>query len=248
MKCIIVDDEPFAREGMLLNIKEVQFLEPVGEFGNAISANNYLSNSDNAVDLMFLDIQMPGITGLDFIRSLKKKPQVILTTAYPQYALEGFDLDVVDYLLKPVRLERFIKSVNKAKEIFDLQNAAQITATAFVEAVTQDYIYIKSERKFIKIFFRDIFFIKGMKDYVVIYSGKEKIMTAMNIKTIHEQLPPTSFARVSKSHIINIDCIASIDQDSIQLIGITSEDIPLGDTYREDFMTRYVRSNLVQRK
>ena len=193
MKCIVVDDEPFAREGMLLNINEVQFLEPVGEFGNAISANNYLSNSENVVDLMFLDIQMPGITGLDFIRSLKKKPQVILTTAFPQYALDGFDLDVVDYLLKPVRLDRFIKAVNKAKEIYDLQHAAQNT----IESVTQDYIYIKSERKFIKIFFRDIAFIKGMKDYVVIHSGKEKIMTAMNIKTIHEQLPPANFARVS---------------------------------------------------
>ena len=244
MKCIIVDDEPLAREGMMLNVKEVHFLEPVGEFGNAISANNYLGNPENAVDLMFLDIQMPGITGLHFIRSLKRKPQVILTTAYPQYALEGFDLDVIDYLLKPVRLDRFIKAVNKAKETWDLLQLANAT----VENVTQDYIYIKSERKFIKIFFRDIAFIKGMKDYVVIHSGKEKIMIAMNIKTIHEQLPSVNFARVSKSHIINIDCIASIDQESIQLIGVTSEDIPLGDTYREDFMGRYVRSNLVQRK
>ena len=242
MKCIIVDDEPLAREGMQLNVKEVHFLESVGEFGNAISANNFISS--NEVDLMFLDIQMPGITGLDFIRSLKKKPLVILTTAYPEYALDGFDLDVVDYLLKPVRLDRFIKSVNKAKELYELQHLAQTT----VETVTPEYIYIKSERKFIKIYFRDISFIKGLKDYVVIYVGKEKIMTAMNIKTIHEQLPAATFARVSKSHIINIDCIASIDQDSIQLIGITSEDIPLGDTYRDDFMTRYVRTNLVQRK
>ena len=170
MKCIIVDDEPFAREGMLLNVKAVQFLESVGEFGNAISANNYLSNPENVVDLMFLDIQMPGITGLDFIRSLKKKPQVILTTAYPQYALEGFDLDVVDYLLKPVRLDRFIKAVNKAKETWELQHLA--AASSSIESITQDYIYIKSERKFIKIFFRDITFIKGMKDYVVIHSGK----------------------------------------------------------------------------
>ncbi len=242
MKCIVVDDEPLAREGMMLNIREINFLECVGEFSNALAANNFLSQ--NEVDLMFLDIQMPGITGLDFLRSLKKKPLVIFTTAYAEHALEGFELDVIDYLIKPIRLDRFVKSVNKAKDLHDLQTLAHHT----VETVAQDYIYIKADRKFIKLFFRDVTFIKGLKDYVIIHVGKEKIMTAMNIKTIHEQLPPAQFARVSKSHIINIDCIAAIDQDSIQLTGVTSEDIPLGDTYRDDFMVRYVRSNLVQRK
>jgi DNA-binding LytR/AlgR family response regulator len=243
MKCIVIDDEPLAREGMQLHIKEVQFLDSIGEFGNSIAANNFLSTND--VDLMFLDIEMPGMSGLDFLRSLNKRPLVIITTAYPQFALSGFELNVIDYLLKPIRLDHFIKAVNKAKEYYDFQHLATKTT---VEAIAHDYIYIKSERKFIKLYFRDILFIKGLKDYVTIYSGKDKIMTAMNIKTIHEQLPVAMFARVSKSHIINIDCIASIDQETIQLKGVPNEEIPLGDTYREDFMTRYVKTNLVQRK
>lgn len=243
MKCIIVDDEPLAREGILLNVREIHFLEVVGEFSNALEANNFLSAHE--VDLMFLDIEMPGINGLDFIRSLKKRPLVILTTAYPQYALESFELDVVDYLVKPVRLDRFIKAVNKAKEMHDLyQNMAQ---SAQVE-ITPEYIYIKSERKYIKVFFRDISVIKGMKDYVIILTGKEKIITAMNMKTINEQLPAHIFARVSKSHIVNINYIVSVDLDSIQLSGPTNEEIPLGDTYRDEFINRYVKTNLIGRR
>lgn len=242
MKCIIVDDEPFAREGIMLNAKEVHFLEVVGEFSNALEANNFLSAND--VDLMFLDIEMPGINGLDFIRSLKKRPQVILTTAYPQYALEGFELDVVDYLVKPIRLDRFIKAVNKAKEIHDLYHQAQNTQVE----ITPEYIYIKSERKYIKVFFKEISYIKGMKDYVIIHSGKEKIITAMNMKTINEQLPNHIFARVSKSHIVNINYILSVDLDYIHLSGVTTEEIPLGDTYREDFINRYVKTSLIGRR
>ena len=246
MKCIIVDDEPFAREGILLNVQEVHFLEVVGEFSNALEANNFLSAHE--VDLMFLDIEMPGISGLDFLRSLKKRPQIILTTAYPQYALDGFDLDVVDYLVKPIRLDRFIKSVNKAKETFDLHVLANSAQAAATIEIAQDYIYIKADRRYIKVFFKDIFFIKGMKDYVVVYFGKEKIITAMNIKTINEQLPSAIFARVSKSHIVNINYILSIDPDCIQLGGGIAEEIPLGDTYREEFITKYVKTNLIQKK
>lgn len=240
MKCIIVDDEPFAREGIALNAKEIQFLEIVGEFSNALEANNFLSAHD--VDLMFLDIEMPGINGLDFIRSLKKRPQVILTTAYPQYALESFELDVVDYLVKPVRLDRFIKSVNKAKENYDLHHQAVPVEVA------PEHIYIKADRKYIKVFFKEISFIKGMKDYVIIHTGKEKIITAMNMKTINEQLPAQIFARVSKSHIVNINYILSVDLDGIQLSAAAAEEIPLGDTYREEFINKYVKTNLIGRK
>ncbi len=243
MKCIIVDDEPFAREGMMLNIREVHFLEVVGEFSNALETNNFLSGHE--VDLMFLDIEMPGINGLDFIRSLKKRPLVILTTAYPQYALEGYDLDVIDYLVKPIRLDRFIKAVNKAKEIYDLHHMAQNVQQI---EITPEFIYIKADRKYIKVFFKEISYIKGMKDYVMIYSGKDKIMTAMNMKTINEQLPPHIFVRVSKSHIVNIDYITSVDIDHIQLSSANAEEIPLGDTYREDFINRFVKTNLIGRK
>lgn len=238
MKCIIVDDEPLAREGIELNVNDVPFLELTGQFGNALSANEFLSNND--VDLMFLDIQMPGITGLEFIRSLKNRPMVILTTAYPQYALEGFELDVVDYLVKPIRLQRFVQAVNKAKEVFDLYQKVN----SVVESIQDDYIYIKSDRKYIRLFFKDIRFIKGMKDYVMIHTDKQRIMTAMNIKTIFSQLPHSIFARVSKSYLININFIDAIDLDFIQLAG---EEIPLGRTYKEGFINKYVKTNLVGR-
>ena len=239
MKCIIVDDEPLAREGMELNVQDVSFLELVGQFGNAISANDYLASND--VDLMFLDVQMPGITGLDFLRTLSKKPLVIMTTAYPEYALEGFELDVLDYLLKPIRLERFVKAVNKAKKLYDLQQPQSNT----VESISADFIYIKSDRKYIRVFFRDILYIKGLKDYVMIHTKKEKIMTAMNIKTINSQLPDSIFVRVSKSYIINIDFVDFVDQDFIQVAG---EEIPLGRTYKEHFINGYIKTNLIQRK
>ena len=239
MKCIIVDDEPLAREGMELNVQDVSFLELVGQFGNAISANDYLASND--VDLMFLDVQMPGITGLDFLKTLSKKPLVIMTTAYPEYALEGFELDVLDYLLKPIRLERFVKAVNKAKKLYDLQQPQSNT----IESIAADFIYIKSERKYIRVFFRDILYIKGLKDYVMIHTNKEKIMTAMNIKTINSQLPDSIFVRVSKSYIININFVDFVDQDFIQVAG---EEIPLGRTYKEHFINDYIKTNLIQRK
>lgn len=241
MKCIIVDDEPLAREGMELNIDDVNYLELVGQFGNALMANDFLHN--NEVDLMFLDIQMPGITGLEFIRSLKEPPLVILTTAYPQYALEGFELDVVDYLVKPIRLQRFIKATNKAKELYDLKNQAK---TNILESVEEEFIYIKADRKYIRIFFKDIKYIKGMKDYVMIYTQqKKKIMTAMNIKTINNQLPSSIFVRINKSYVININYIQTIDIDFVQL---ENEEIPLGRTYRDHFIKNYVKTNLIGRK
>ncbi|MFK7932437.1 MAG: LytR/AlgR family response regulator transcription factor [Saprospiraceae bacterium] len=246
MRCIIVDDEPLAREGMELNVDEVNYLELVGQFANALRANEFMQQND--VDLMFLDIQMPGITGLEFLKSLKNRPLVILTTAYPQYALEGFDLDVVDYLVKPIRLQRFIKAVNKAKELHDLyqQTAAAPATTNTVEEMTEDYIYIKSDRKYVRIFYQDIRFIKGLKDYVTLYlADGRKLMTAMNIKTIHNQLPPKVFARVNKSFIININFIDAIETDFILLKG---EEIPLGRTYKEQFITKYVKSNFIGRK
>jgi len=238
MKCIIVDDEPLAREGIELNVQDVSYLNLVGQFSNATDANTFLQN--NEVDLMFLDIQMPGITGLDFIRSLKNPPLVILTTAYPQYALEGFELDVVDYLMKPVRLARFIKSCNKAKELFELKNTTQDV----IEKIEDEFIYIKSDRKYIRLFFNEIHYIKGMKDYVMLYTDKQRVMTAMNIKTIFNQLPKSIFARVSKSYIINVNFIDSVEIDFIQLKG---EEIPLGRTYKDTFMKEYVKGKVIGR-
>ncbi len=239
MKCIIVDDEPLAREGMELNIQDYGELELVGQFENAIAANQFLQN--NEVDLIFLDIEMPGLSGLDFIRSLRNPPLIILCTAYPQYALESYELEVVSYLVKPIRMDRFIKAVNRAKEIHELRQQTMTT----MESVEEDFVYIKADRKYVRVFFKDIQYIKGLKDYVMLYTSQQKLMTAMNIKTIHAQLPAHIFVRVSKSYIININWIDSIDIDFIQLAG---EEIPLGRTYKENFIENYVKKNLIGRK
>ncbi|MEI7595115.1 MAG: LytTR family DNA-binding domain-containing protein [Bacteroidota bacterium] len=238
MNCIIIDDEPLAREGMKLNIAEVSSLNLVGVFDSAIHANNFISNND--VDLMFLDIQMPEMTGLDFLKTLKNPPMVILTTAYPQFALESYEFDVTDYLVKPIRIERFLKSVHKAEELLQLKSNSINT----FDKIIDDYIFIKSERKYVKIQFKEIFFIEGLKDYVIIRTEKEKHMTAMNVKTIFNQLPSDIFARINKSYIINIDHIKSIDND---FVNIQSLELPIGRTFKDDFINNYVNKRLLKR-
>ena len=223
-----------------MNVQDLSFLELVGPFEYAFSANTFLS--DNEVDLMFIDIQMPGITGLEFIRSLKNRSLVILTTAYPEYALEGFELDVVDYLLKSIRLNRFIKAVNKAKEISDLYQQKNKNE---IGSISDNFIYIKSERKFIRVYFKDILYIKGLKDYVMLFTNNARIMTAMNIKTINTQLPSSIFVRTGKSYLININYIDSVETDLIHLAG---EEIPLGKTCRDHFINNYIKKNLIDRK
>lgn len=238
MNCIIVDDEPLAREGMKLNVADVNNLNLVGTFESAIQANNFIAN--NEVDLMFLDIQMPEMTGFEFLKSLKNAPMVILTTAYPQFALESYEFDVIDYLVKPIRLERFLKSVNKAEELLLLKSNSINT----FDKIIDDYMFIKSERKFVKIQFKDIFFIEGLKDYVIIHTEKEKHMTAMNVKTIFNQLPADIFARINKSYVINIDHIKSIDND---FVNIQSLELPIGRTFKDDFINNYVNKRLLKR-
>lgn len=239
MNAIIIDDEPLAREGLELYLQKLPNITLVGQFANALAANDLIAK--NEVDLILLDIEMSGINGMDFIRTLQKQPMIIMTTAYPEYALEGFELDVVDYLIKPIRLERFIKAVNKAQEIFTLKN----NVPAAIESIESDFIYIKSERKFIRLFYKDILYIKGMKDYVMIFTtDNKKRMTAMNLGTITKQLPPEIFVRVSKSHLININFIDAVETDLIQLAG---EEIPLGRTYRERFVEDYIKKNLIGR-
>ena len=236
MKCIIIDDEPLAREGMKMNINEVPMLELVGEFDDAIKATQYLKEND--VDLMFLDIEMPGISGLNFLRDLPNQPLVILATAYPQYAVEAYELDVVDYLVKPIKLDRFMKAVNKAEEILRMSKS-----TSMLEAIEDDFIFIKSDRKYVKINFDEIFFIEGLKDYVIIHTIHGKYMTAMNVKTIHNKLPEEIFIRTSKSYIINIAHIKEIDGNDVI---IQDNKIPIGRSYRDEFL-EFVNKRLLKR-
>ncbi len=238
LSCIIVDDEPLARKGIELHVNEIDWLVIKEQFSNAIKASEFLRA--HTVDIIFLDIEMPGLNGIDFIKSIKTDAAIILTTAYPQFAIEAFEQDVVDYLLKPIRFDRFLKAINKASEILALQKKEYTE----IEDIKEDYFYIKSDRKYIKLYFQEVQYIKGMKDYVMIFTDNDKYMTALNIKTIFSQLPKDIFARVSKSYLINVNRIESIDIDSIM---IGREEIPLGNSYKEAFLEQHVKGKLFKR-
>jgi len=239
MKCIIVDDEPLAREGIEMLTQMLPYLEIMGSFDSAVQILDFVQN--NEVDLIFLDIELPGLSGLDFLRSIKSDAFVILTTAYPQYALEAYELDVIDYLVKPIKNDRFIKAVNKVKEIYDLK----ISALYEVDPKDDDHIFIRSERKYVKLYYSDIVFIQGLKDYVMIHTIDKKYLTAMNIKTILSKLPDAQFIRSSKSHIVSIPRIQEVNHDSILLEG---HDIPLGNSYKSNFKERVISGKLLNKK
>ena len=239
MKCIIIDDEPLAREGLTNALSGISSIEILESFSNPIDANQYLQN--NTIDLMFLDIEMASLNGLDFAKSLVYKPLIIFITAYPQYALESFEVDAIDYLVKPVRIERLLRAINKAENYLTLLQKNVEEEIAIVE---DDYVFIKSDRKFVKIFFKEILFIEGLKDYVIIHVDGKKILTAMNIKTIFNQLPIKNFARVSKSYIVNTDHIISVDTNSVY---IKEEEIPIGNNFKESFFTHYVDGKIMKK-
>lgn len=232
MNCIIVDDEPLARAEMRSLIIETSKTEILGEFSNAPSALDFLKMND--VDLIFLDIEMPMVTGLEFAEMLPKKSLIIFTTAYSQYALKSYELEAVDYLLKPIDPRRLEKAVGKAALYTELLSKDTVKNT--VESNAADFLFIKADRRFYKINFSDIKFIEGLKDYVVIHTRHQKLITAMNLKTIHQKIVWETFLRVSKSYVVNIDFIDSFDNHNIY---IDESEIPIGEVYRPDFFTKY---------
>jgi len=239
MKCIIIDDEPLAREGLANMLAGISAIELLDSFSNAIDANHYLQN--NTVELMFLDIEMASLNGLDFAKSLVDKPLIIFITAYPQYALESFEVDALDYLVKPVRIERLLRAINKAENYIAL---LQKNTDEGIATVENDYVFIKTDRKLLKIFFREILFIEGLKDYVIIHVEGKKVLTAMNVKTIFNKLPAKNFARVSKSYIINTDYIISVDTTAVY---IKDEEIPIGNNFKESFFNQYVDGKIMKK-
>jgi DNA-binding LytR/AlgR family response regulator len=240
MNCIIVDDEPLAREGIQLLIDKTRDLTLLGCFSHTNAAAEALEN--NIVDLVFLDIQMPGVNGIDFAKTIPPETLVIFTTAYAEYALDSYEVEAVDYLVKPVRLERFQKAVNKALAYLTLLQADNTGNN--IETITTDYFFVKADRKIFKVHSRDILFIEGLKDYVVLYTCEQKIITAMNIKTIHDQLPQNMFVRISKSYIINIQQIESFNNNTIF---IRTHEIPIGSSYRDYFFDEFVAKKLLSR-
>jgi len=241
MTCIIVDDEPLAREAIQLLVSKVKSLQALGNFSSANAAAAYLT--ENAVDLVFLDIQMPGTNGLDFAKTIPRRTLVIFTTAFSEFALDSYEVDAIDYLIKPVRLERFQKAMEKAKAYFKLLQSDHPTGS--IESIAGDYFFVRADRRTFKIFFKDILFVEGLKDYVVLHTEERKIITAMNIKTIQEQLPPSLFVRTSKSYLINVQHINSFDNNTVY---IRENEIPIGDVYRSFFFDEFIANRLIGRK
>jgi two-component system, LytTR family, response regulator len=241
MNCIVIDDEPLGRKGMALLIDELPSLDLVESFGSVIDAGAYLQA--NQVDLIFLDIEMPRMSGIDFLKTLSNPPMVIFTTAYPQYAVDGFELDVVDYLVKPMRFERFFKAVTKAQALQNLSKGLK-NGSAAMAITDDDHVYVRADRKFVKLYLKDINVIEGLKDYSIIHTGADRTVTAMNLKTIENQLPPDTFIRVNKSYIVNKNHISQVESD---VIVIGEKQIPVGERYRQEFFERVIKDKWIKR-
>lgn len=240
MNCIIVDDEPLAREGILLLVQGIPELQTLGCFNSAKKAREFMLS--HPVDLIFLDIQMPGTSGLEFAETLGKETLVIFTTAFSQYALRSYEVDAIDYLVKPVAKERLEKAVKKALTYHQLLHDQKASHT--LESLASDFMLVKADRKFHKILFKDIAYIEGLKDYVVIHANDNRMITAMNLKTIAAQLPPEQFLRVSKSYLVNSIHIDSFDNHTIY---IRNAEVPIGDVFRKKFLEAYLGKNISDR-
>lgn len=237
LNCLIVDDEPLARTGLTNYVKELDFLTLMGTGSNPVELSDLLSQ--HSVDLLFLDIQMPVMSGIDFLKVTQNLPMVILTTAYPSYALEGYQLDVIDYLLKPITFNRFFKAVSKAKDYHQLCQQSKPGITEIKSA--PDSFFIKCDSKYEKIFFDDILFIQAMQNYVTIHTRQRKYVTLMFLKNVEQNLESKSFLRVHKSFIVSLSKIEGIEKTKII---IQSHRIPISRNFRPKVMENILGNKL----
>lgn len=230
IKCLVIDDERLAREYIKNYISKVPELELLGDFNSPLKAMELIKKGD--VDLLFLDIQMPDITGVDFLKTLRNAPEVIFTTAYQEYALEGFNLNVTDYLLKPFSFERFYQAVNKV--IDKLENKKTDNTEWPVESqtnFTETYLTIRADRKFYKINFEDISYIEGQKAYVTFHTKKKKITALASLKELEGTLAKEQFIRIHKSYIVSVKKISAMEGNMVEVDDVK---LPIGSTYKDD--------------
>ncbi|HMH21042.1 MAG TPA: LytTR family DNA-binding domain-containing protein [Puia sp.] len=246
INCVIIDDEPLAREGIASYVKEVDFLHLVATCENPVELIKLLDS--HPVDLIFLDIQTPVMSGIDFLKIARKPPMVIITTAFPSYALESFQLDVMDYLLKPITFDRFFKAANKVKDYHELLTrpaspgiSAGTPTSTYRADRAKGYFFIKCGNKYEKIHFDDILYIQGRQNYVTICTDKGNYLTLLYLKNLEENLDASSFIRVHKSFIVSIDKIESIDGSEVIM---QSYRIPISRNYREQVIGRVVNNKL----
>lgn len=229
IKCIITDDEPMARKGLRGYIEKIDFLTLTGECEDAIQLNTMLKTQQ--VDLIFLDIEMPEMTGLELLSNLTNPPKVIIVSAYEQYALKGYEFEVVDYLLKPVSFDRFLKSANRIHDLLQTE-----------QKEVDDYIFVKSDKQLKKIMFRDILFIESMENYVIIQTVSSKEIVYTTLKQIHESLPQDIFQQTHRSYIVNIDQVNAIDGN---LLNINSHKIPVARNLRDNVFNLILNNRLI---
>lgn len=231
IKTIIVDDEPLALDVIEAFVMKMPNLELVAKCENALEAMEVLKTKE--VDLMLLDIQMPQITGIEFLKSLRNPPLAVFTTAFAEYALEGFELDAVDYLLKPISLDRFMKAINKVSERIQIKKQGNTT----IEEIGDDYFFVKSDKKLIKIAFNEIIYIEGLKDYVIIRMENSRVIALQTMKSLEDKLQSLNFRRVHRSYIVNVDKIIAIDGNDLEVMEKGQVKlIPIGKNYRDELL------------
>ena len=239
LNCIIVEDEPLAANVIEKYIGKIEGLTLIEKCSSAISAFNILNKQK--IDVMFLDIKMPQINGIEFLKTLRNPPKIILTTAYRDYALEGFELDVIDYLLKPISFERFLKAVNKLLSSSFSQLPGKVSLPQNSEA--GESIFVKSDKKMVKIILNDILYIEGLKDYIQIVTSKEKVITYLSLSAIEEKLPQNFFVRIHRSYIVSLNKVKSYTSVSIEIPG---KILTIGRYYKKSVLTKLEKSEIIQ--
>ena len=234
IRCIIVDDEPVARKVLREFVEQIHFLELTGEFENALKTETFLK--DKQTDLVFLDIEMPKLTGLELLKKLPVKPLIILTTAFPQYALEGYELDIIDYLLKPIAFSRFLKAVQKSKEYIEMKGSAS-------RVPDPGWLFVRSEKRIEKIELKDILYIESLGNYVNIRTESKNIIAYLTLKSIETQLPPDDFIKIHQSFLVSFSRINAIEGNHIK---IKDANLPISRNYRDAVM-QLVEQRLLKR-
>lgn len=236
IRCMILDDEPLAIEVLETYIERIPELSIVTKCTHALEANEVLRNQQ--IDLLFLDIQMPKITGIEFLKSLEFPPFVVIVSAYPDYAAEGFDLNVIDYLLKPVSFERFMKAVNK---VSDRIKSKKAEVSEIIPEHSDDFIFVKADKRLVKINFEDIIYIEGLKDYVIVRMDNSRIITLQTMKSLEDRLPSARFRRIHRSFIVNLKRLTAISGNQLEVMESGKvKFLPIGKNYKDDLL------NLIQ--
>ncbi|MEJ7586530.1 MAG: LytTR family DNA-binding domain-containing protein [Ferruginibacter sp.] len=237
INCIIIDDEPLARKGLKEYIADVDFLHLLGDYENPMQATGILSRGE--VQLIFLDIQMPKITGLAFIKTLKNPPPVIFTTAFPNHAVEGFELSAMDYLVKPVSFDRFLKAVLKTREFYEVRERNLNDAAAYSE-----YFFIKADNRLIRILYHDVLFVEGLQNYVTIHTKEKKFITYLTFKSVEDYLPSEKFIKVHKSYIISAEKVDSIEGNEVRILQYK---IPISRNLKEEVLEKLLNGKFLKR-